>query len=85
MSKQIYVVICCCDREIYSLGETKDRNEAYEIMKEDFMDSFLDRYEESDFEKDENRNEEWNLTETDAWLDRGNTNLDWRILSVEVE
>lgn len=33
MSKQIYVVICCCDREIYSLGETKDRNEAGEYFQ----------------------------------------------------
>ena len=39
-----YVVICVYDREIMKVGQADSPTEATEIMKNDFMNVFLEQY-----------------------------------------
>lgn len=77
-----YIVINVCDREIMYVGIADTPTEATEIMKSDFMEIFLEHYEEEDFENGNYRADEWELNETEAWLN-GRMNYDWRIVEVE--
>ena len=77
-----YVVICVYDREIMKVGQANSPTEATEIMKNDFMNVFLKHYYEEDFENDYYRADEWELYETQAWLN-GKYNYDWRILEID--
>lgn len=77
-----YIVINVCDREIMYVGIADTPTEATEIMKSDFMEVFLEHYEEEDFENENYRADEWEVNETEAWLN-GRMNYDWRIIEVE--
>ena len=77
-----YVVINVYDREIMKVGVADTAKEATEIMKNDFMNTFLEHYEEEDFENDYYRADEWELGETEAWLN-GRMDYDWRIIEVD--
>lgn len=79
-----YVVINVYDREIMKVGVADTPTEATEIMKNDFMNVFLDHYEEEDFENKVDCDDEWEFNETEAWLNaNSDTNYDWRIIEVE--
>lgn len=79
-----YVVINVYDREIMKVGVADTPTEATEIMKNDFMNIFLDHYEEGDFENKVGCGNEWELNETEAWLNtNSDTDYDWRIIEVE--
>lgn len=77
-----YVVINVYDREIMKVGVADTPKEATEIMKNDFMNTFLEHYEEEDFENDYYRADEWELGKTEAWLN-GRMDYDWRIIEVD--
>lgn len=76
-----YVVINVYDREIVKVGVANTPTEATEIMMNDFMTVFLEHYEEEEFEEELYRADEWELGETEAWLN-GRMNYDWRIIEV---
>ena len=79
-----YVVINVYDREIMKVGVADTPIEATEIMKNDFMNVFLDHYEEEDFENEVGCGDEWELNETEAWLNtNSDADYDWRIIEVE--
>ena len=79
-----YVVINVYDREIMKVGVADTPTEATEIMKNDFMNVFLDYYEEEDFENEVGCGDEWELNGTEAWLNtNSDTDYDWRIIEVE--
>lgn len=79
-----YVVINVYDREIMKVGVADTPTEATEMMKNDFMNVFLDHYEEEDFENEVGCGDEWELNGTEAWLNtNSDTNYDWRIIEVE--
>ena len=79
-----YVVINVYNREIMKVGVADTPTEATEIMKNDFMNIFLDHYEEEDFENKVGCCDEWELNETEAWLNtNAYTDYDWRIIEVE--
>lgn len=83
-----YVVINVIEREIYKVGETDTPTQATEIMKEDFMKEFSNCFqsdEESEiaFNEGYGKYDEWDLTETEAWLNGSLGNYDWRIIEVE--
>ncbi len=79
-----YVVINTYDREIMKVGVADTPIEATEIMKNDFMNVFLDHYEEEDFENEVGCGDEWELNETEAWLNtNSDADYDWRIIEVE--
>ena len=87
-----YVVINVYESEITKVGTTdtlaeatKVGNadtlaEATKIMKNDFMDIFLEHYEEEDFKKE---GDGWGLYETEAWLNTSYTNYYWEIIEVD--
>lgn len=77
-----YVVINVYDREIMKVGIADTPTEATEIMKADFMNVFLDHYEEEDFENEVDCGCSWELGETEAWLN-GHMEYDWRIIEVD--
>lgn len=82
-----YVVINCIEREIYKVGEADTPSEATEIMKADFMNEFskcFQNEEESEiaFNERYGEDDEWNLNETEAWLNGSLGNYDWRIIEV---
>lgn len=77
-----YVVINVYDREIMKVGVADTPTEATEIMKSDFMDVFLEHYDEEDFENEVGRYDEWDFHETEAWMNTS-YNYDWRIIEVE--
>ena len=74
-----YVVINVFDREIMKVGVADTPSEATEIMKNDFMNVFLDYHDEEDFKK----GDEWELNETEAYLNTSDIDYDWRIIEVE--
>ena len=74
-----YVVICVYDREIMKVGIADTPTEATDIMKNDFMEVFLEHYDEEDFEDEVGCGDEWELHETEAWLN-GSCDYDWRII-----
>lgn len=76
-----YVVINVYDREIMKVGIADTPTEATEIMKSDFMNVFLDHYEEEDFENEVDCGYSWELGETEAWFN-GRLDYDWRIIEV---
>lgn len=79
-----YVVICSIDREIMNIGTAKTPSEATKLMKEDFMNEFLNIYDMDDFENKVECGDAWELGETEAWLNgRHNSNYDWRIIEVD--
>ena len=79
-----YVVINVYDREIMKVGVADTPTGATEIMKSDFMDVFLEHYDEEDFENEVGRDDEWDFYETEAWLNTSSDcNYDWRIIEVE--
>ncbi len=77
-----YVIINVYDREIVKVGIAETPSEATEIMKRDFMNVFLEHYDADDFENDNWRADEWDISETEAWLN-GRMNYDWRIIEIE--
>lgn len=77
-----YVVINVYDREIMKVGIADTPTEATEIMKSDFMNVFLDHYEEEDFENEVDCGYSWELGETEAWF-TGRLDYDWRIIEVD--
>lgn len=78
-----YVVINVYDREIMKAGVANSPTEATEIMKNDFMKTFTQHYEEEDFENEIGRGDEWEFHETEAWLNTSDISYDWRIIEVE--
>lgn len=82
MSK--YIVICVIEREISKVGVADTLSEAIEIMENDFMKNYLDSgRSEDDLYCEVGKGDGWNLSETEAWFNKGNNNYDWRILEVE--
>lgn len=78
-----YVVINVIEREIYNVGSADTPTEATEIMKNDFMNEFLQCYTEEDFNNRVDYEEKWELGLTDAWITDGyKGNYDWRIIAV---
>lgn len=77
-----YVVINVYDREVMKVGIADTPTEATEIMKNDFMNVFLEHYEEEDFANECYRADEWEFSETEAWLN-GRMDYDWRIIEVD--
>ena len=82
-----YVVINCWEREIYKVGEADTPNEATEIMKADFMNEFSNNFSsdeeaESAFNDGYGKNDEWDYSVTEAWLNGSRGNYDWRIIEV---
>lgn len=79
-----YVIINVYDREIMKVGVANTPTEATKIMKKDFIDVFTEHYDKEDFKNEIGRGDEWNLHETEAWLNTsGDFNYDWRIVEVE--
>lgn len=78
-----YVVINVYDRTIMKVGVADTPTEATEIMKSDFMEVFLEHYDEEDFENEVGRDDEWDLYETEAWINTEPNSYDWRIIEVE--
>lgn len=76
-----YVVICVYDRNIYKVGVADTLEKATEIMKNDFMEVFLNEYKEEDFENEYDRYEYWDFRERDAWLN-GEYDYDWEVIDV---
>ena len=83
----IYVVVNIIDRNIYKIGSSKDPNKASKILADDFMSEFESAgYSEKDFEMEVEKDENWDLTLTSAWLVRKDETLyDWTILEVYSE
>ena len=77
-----YIVINVCDRDIFDIGVADTLTEATEIMRNDFMEIFLEYYEKEDFENGNYRADEWQFNETIAWLN-GRMDYDWRIVEVK--
>lgn len=79
-----YVVINVIEREIYNIGSADTPTEATEIMKNDFMNEFLQCYTEEDFDNRVDHEEKWELGLTEAWITDGyKGNYDWRIIAVD--
>lgn len=80
-----YVVINVYDRNIIKVGVADTLEEATEIMKNDFINTFLrESYTEEDFKNQVDRFEEWDLRKTSAWLNGNNEyDYDWEIIEVE--
>ena len=78
-----YVVINVYDREIMKVGVANTPTEATEIMKNDFMEIFLEHYDEEDFNNEVGHEDEWNFHATEAWLNTNSDyNYDWRIIEI---
>lgn len=77
-----YVVINVYDRKIMKVGIADTPTEATKIMKRDFMNVFLDHYEEDDFDNEVGCGDEWEFNATEAWLN-GHMEYDWRIIEVD--
>ena len=75
-----YIVICVFDREIICVGVAKTIEKAQKLMKDDFMEVFLDRYDENVLEK--HMGEDWDIKETTAWLNACDYDFDWKILDM---
>lgn len=80
-----YVVICSIDREIKHVGTANTPSEATELMRTDFMKEFLKIYKMDDFENKVDCGDEWELGETQAFLNGLHGSIyDWRIITVDV-
>lgn len=77
-----YVVINVYDKKIMKVGVADTSKEAMEIMRNDFMNKFLQHYKEEDFENEVGCGDEWDFSATEAWLN-GYYDYDWRIIEVD--
>lgn len=80
-----YVVVCTVDREILKVGVADTPSEATEILKNDFMDAFINAGgTEEDFNSGDGSGDYWAFANSEAWLNgRYSAQYDWRILEVE--
>lgn len=77
-----YVVINVYDREIVDVGVANTKEEAMEIMKEDFLYVFTEYCNIEDFENKVGFGDSWEITDNYAWLN-ARIEYDWKIIEVE--
>lgn len=91
MGEANFIVICCADREIYSLGTATTKEDAYFLMKKDVI-NHLDSCGDEEYiamlgaENDIvyiDNDDDFGISSLGAWsnLD-SNKNLDWAIIKI---